>query len=260
MSYETLLVEREGPVLTITVNRPKASNALSAMVLGELSRALEAAAADREVRALVVTGAGDRAFVAGADISELAALTPETARALALSGQRVFTTLETLGKPSIAAINGFALGGGCELAMACTLRVASETATLGQPEIDLGLLPGFGGTQRLPRLVGRGRALDLLLSGRRIGAEEAARIGLVNRVVAPNALLNEARTLAATLAAKPATAIRYILEAVHGGADLPFEAASQLEANLFGLVASTGDMKEGTRAFLEKRKARFNAE
>jgi len=169
MSYETLLVERDGPVLSITVNRPKALNALSAMVLGDLSRALDAAAADREVRALVVTGAGDRAFVAGADISELAALTPETARAFALNGQRVFTTLETLGKPSIAAINGFALGGGCELAMACTLRLASETATLGQPEIDLGLLPGFGGTQRRPRLVGRSRALDLLLSGRVIG-------------------------------------------------------------------------------------------
>jgi enoyl-CoA hydratase len=260
MSHETLIVEREGPVLLIAVNRPKALNALSRAVLDELSSVLDEAADDRDVRSLIVTGAGDRAFVAGADISELSALTPETAHTFALRGQRVLSRLETLGKPSIAAINGFALGGGCELAMACTLRLASESAVLGQPEIDLGLLPGFGGTQRLPRLVGRGRALDLLLTGRRIDASEAERIGLVNRVVPASALLDEARALAMNLAAKPAAALRYILAAVHGGTDLPFDAASQLEATLFGLVASTGDMKEGTRAFLEKRKPQFNAE
>ncbi len=258
MSYETLIVELDGPVLLITVNRPKALNALSARVLDDLSNALDEVAADRQVRALVVTGAGDRAFVAGADISELSSLSPESARALALRGHAVFTKLETLGKPSIAAINGFALGGGCELAMACTLRLASEAAILGQPEIDLGLLPGFGGTQRLPRLVGRGRALDLLLTGRRIDSAEAERIGLVNRVVPGRVLLDEARTLAKTLAAKPATAIRYILEAVHGGADLSFDAGCRIEASLFGLVASTPDMAEGTRAFLEKRKPRFD--
>jgi enoyl-CoA hydratase len=171
----------------------------------------------------------------------------------------VFSKLETLGKPSIAAINGFALGGGCELAMACTLRLASSSAVLGQPEIDLGLLPGFGGTQRLPRLVGRGRALDLLLSGRRVDAAEAERIGLVNRVVSPEALLGEARELARSLADKAATAIRYILDAVHHGSDLSFAAASEIEASLFGVVASTPDMAEGTRAFLEKRKPRFNS-
>jgi enoyl-CoA hydratase len=260
MAHETLIVEREGPVLLITVNRPKAMNALSRAVLDELSRVLDEAADNREVRCLIVTGTGDRAFVAGADISELSALTPETARTFALRGQDVMSRLETLGKPSIAAINGFALGGGCELAMACTLRLASESAVLGQPEIDLGLLPGFGGTQRLPRLVGRGRALDLLLTGRRIDASEAERIGLVNRVVPASALLDEARALAVSLAAKPAAALRYMLAAVHGGADLAFDAAIQLEATLFGLVASTGDMKEGTRAFLEKRKPQFNAE
>jgi enoyl-CoA hydratase len=259
MTYETLIVERDGPVLLIIVNRPKALNALSAQVLDELSRVLDEAAANREVRALVVTGAGDRAFVAGADISELSALTPESARAFALRGQGVFSKLETLGKPSIAAINGFALGGGCELAMACTLRLASSSAVLGQPEIDLGLLPGFGGTQRLPRLVGRGRALDLLLSGRRVDAAEAERIGLVNRVVSPEALLGEARELARSLADKAATAIRYILDAVHHGSDLSFAAASEIEASLFGVVASTPDMAEGTRAFLEKRKPRFNS-
>jgi enoyl-CoA hydratase len=258
MSYETLIVERDASVLFITVNRPKALNALSRAVLDELSRVLAEAQDDIDVRCLILTGAGDRAFVAGADIAELSALTPESARAFALSGQGVFARLETLGKPSIAAINGFALGGGCELAMACTLRVASESAALGQPEIDLGLLPGFGGTQRLPRLVGRGPALDLLLTGRRLTAAEAERIGLVNRVVPSSALLDEARALAKDLAAKPATALRYILAAVHGGADLSFEAATHLEATLFGLVASTADMQEGTRAFLEKRKPQFS--
>ena len=261
MSYETLIVEREGPVLLITVNRPKAMNALSRAVLDELSRVLDEAADDREVRSLIVTGAGDRAFVAGADISELSSSDAgDRARRSRCAARVSCRGSRRSGKPSIAAINGFALGGGCELAMACTLRLASESAVLGQPEIDLGLLPGFGGTQRLPRLVGRGRALDLLLTGRRIDAAEAERIGLVNRVVPASALLDEARALARTLAAKPAAALRYILAAVHGGADLPFEAASQLEATLFGLVASTGDMKEGTRAFLEKRKPQFNAE
>jgi len=257
MPYETLIIEREGPVLLITVNRPKALNALSRAVIDELSNVLSEAHDDRDVGSLIVTGAGERAFVAGADISELSTLSPEAARAFAQRGQEVMSRLETLGKPSIAAINGFALGGGCELAMACTLRLASESAALGQPEIDLGLLPGFGGTQRLPRLVGRGRALDLLLTGRRIDAAEAERIGLVNRVIAGSELMNEARSLARTLASKPAAALRYILAAVHGGADLSFAAASQMEATLFGLVAASDDMKEGTRAFLEKRKPQF---
>ncbi len=170
MTHEMLIVERDGPVLVITINRPKALNALNRAVVDELSAIVDEASADKSVRCLIVTGAGERAFVAGADIAELAALTPESARALARRGQDVFARLENLGKPSIAAINGFALGGGCELAMACTLRLAAQSAELGQPEIDLGLLPGFSGTQRLTRLVGKGRALELLLSGRRIPA------------------------------------------------------------------------------------------
>ncbi len=257
MTFETLQVERDAAVQVITLNRPRALNALNRQLLEELGQAIAGAAADDEVRALVLIGSGDRAFVAGADIHELAALDAESARAFAARGQQIFTALETMGKPSIAAIHGFALGGGCELAMACTLRVASETAQLGQPEIDLGLVPGFGGTQRLARLVGRGRALELLLGGHRISATEAERIGLVNRVVPAADLRAEALAVAQTLASKAPLAVRYILNAVHSGADLPLDAALSLEASLFGLAASTADMREGTGAFLEKRKARF---
>jgi enoyl-CoA hydratase len=257
MAYEMLIVERDGPVLVITINRPKALNALNRAVLDELSAVVDEASTDREVRSLIVTGAGERAFVAGADITELAVLTPEAARAFARRGQEVLARLETLGKPSVAAINGFALGGGCELAMACTLRLAASSAELGQPEVDLGLLPGFAGTQRLTRLVGKGRALDLLLSGRRIPAVEAERIGLVNRVVPAERLVEEARGLAKELARKSPAALRYILSAVHEGADLPLSVGSGIEAALFGLAAASGDMKEGTRAFLEKRKPEF---
>jgi enoyl-CoA hydratase len=254
---DTLIVETAGAVRVITLNRPGALNALNAQLLADLSGAIADSAADDAVRVVVLTGAGDRAFAAGADITELASLTPESARRLALSGQALFRAIETLGKPTIAAINGFALGGGCELAMACTIRLAGDTAQLGQPEIDLGLLPGYGGTQRLVRLVGRGRALDLLLSGRRLEAAEAERIGLVSRVIPAASLLTEALELATRLANKAPLAVRYILEAVHEGADLPLPAATRLEAALFGLAASTSDMAEGTRAFLEKRKPAF---
>jgi enoyl-CoA hydratase len=257
MTFETLLVEQHDAVLLVTLNRPRALNALNGQLLGELSAVVAGVAADPGVRALVLTGAGDRAFVAGADITELAALDAESARRFAASGQAVFGALERLGKPSIAAINGFALGGGCELAMACTLRLAADTAQLGQPEVDLGLIPGFGGSQRLARLIGHGRALALLLGGHQIGAEEAERIGLVNRVVPAAHLKTEALTLARQLAAKAPLAVRYLLNAVYAGADLPLEQALQLEATLFGLSASTADMKEGTRAFLEKRKPNF---
>jgi enoyl-CoA hydratase len=260
MPYEMLIVERDGPVLVITINRPKALNALNRAVLDELSVVIDEASTDKDVRSLIVTGAGERAFVAGADITELAALTPGSARVFARRGQSVLERLETMGKPSIAAINGFALGGGCELAMACTLRVAASSAELGQPEIDLGLLPGFAGTQRLTRLVGKGRALDLMLSGRRIPAVEAERIGLVNRVVPPERLADEARILAQELARKSPAAMRYILAAVNEGADLPLAVGSGIEAALFGLAAATSDMKEGTRAFLEKRKPQFTGE
>ncbi len=257
MAYEHLLVDRDGGVLGVAINRPRALNALNAGTLAELTEVMASAAADDSVRVVTVTGAGDRAFVAGADITELAALTPEAARRVAARGQAVCRALETLGKPSIASINGFALGGGCELAMACTIRIASHLAEFGQPEIDLGLLPGFGGTQRLVRLVGRGRALDLLLGGHRISAAEAERIGLVTRVVPADRLADETRQLAQTLASKAPLALRYILEAVHEGADVPLATATRLEAALFGLVAATDDMREGTRAFVEKRKAEF---
>ncbi|MGH9371182.1 MAG: enoyl-CoA hydratase-related protein, partial [Vicinamibacterales bacterium] len=210
-----------------------------------------------DVRCVVVTGAGEKSFVAGADITELAVQSPTSGRQHALTGQHVFDLIENLGKPVIAAINGYALGGGCELAMACTLRIAADTAVLGQPEIDLGIMPGYGGTQRLARLVGIGRALELLLTGAQISASEAHRIGLVNRVVPAAELMAEARSLASTLAAKAPVAVRYILDAVNRGAHLPLRDAQVLEATLFGLVASTEDMREGTSAFLQKRKPEF---
>jgi enoyl-CoA hydratase len=260
MKFETLLTARDGGVLAVTINRPRALNALNAQTLAELSDVVSSAATDDGVRVLTITGAGDRAFVAGADIAELSALQPEAARRFSLSGQALLRAIETLGKPSIASINGFALGGGCELAMACTIRLAADRAELGQPEIDLGLLPGFAGTQRLVRLVGRGRALGLLLGGHRIGAVEAERIGLVTRVVPTDRLADETRELAQRLASKAPLAVRYILEAVHEGADLPLDAATRLEASLFGLAAATDDMREGTRAFLEKRKPEFKGQ
>jgi enoyl-CoA hydratase len=255
MTYEMLQVERDGAIAVVTIARPKVLNALNAATLAELGQVFDALAADDAVRAIVLTGAGEKSFVAGADINELAVQTPVQGKEHAAAGQRVFDRIETLGKPVIAAINGFALGGGCELAMACTLRIAADTARLGQPEINLGLLPGYGGSQRLPRLVGRGVALELLLTGDMISAARAFEIGLVNRVVAAADLLTEARKLATVLAGKAPVALRYILEAVQHGAEMPLAEAQHLEATLFGLVASTDDMREGTRAFLEKRPA-----
>jgi enoyl-CoA hydratase len=257
MTFSNLLVSRDDRVAIITVNRPDKRNALNGATLDELRQALLALRADDEVRAVIVTGAGPKAFVAGADIAEIAQLSPVAAKALAVRGQHVFDLLEWLGKPAIAAVNGVALGGGCELAMACALRVAAETAVLGQPEINLGLIPGFGGTQRLPRLVGRGRALDLLLRGQPVDAREAYRIGLVDRVVPADDLMPSARALAGELADKAPQAVRAILEAVTRGAGVPLAEGQAHEAALFGLVAATEDMREGTRAFLEKRPAVF---
>ena len=257
MDFDNLLLERDGAVAIVTVNRPQVLNALNFATIDELRRAALSLKHDAGVRAIVVTGAGEKAFVAGADINELAVQTPAQGREHALRGQHVFDLLENLGKPVIAAINGYALGGGCELAMACTLRLAADTARLGQPEINLGLIPGYGGTQRLSRLIGKGPALELLLSGRHITAQEALQHGLVNRVVPAGSLITEAKALAAELALKAPLAVQYIIEAVHRGLEVSFDKAQFLEATLFGLVSSTEDMREGTRAFLEKRKPDF---
>jgi enoyl-CoA hydratase len=258
--FDNLLLARDGAVAVATINRPQALNALNRSTLDELHRLALDLKQDTSVRAVVITGAGEKAFVAGADIGELAALGPAGAREFARLGQRALNAVEGLGKPVIAAINGFALGGGCELAMACTCRLAADTARLGQPEVNLGLMPGFGGTQRLTRLVGKGFALDLLLTGRPVTADEALRMGLVSRVVASANLAAEAMGLARELATKPPLAMRYIMEAVHRGSDGAFEDGQALEASLFGLAAATADMREGTHAFLEKRPPAFTGE
>ena len=254
---ENLLLERADGVAVLTVNRPKVLNALNTPTLEELRRTILAFKVDDGVRAIVLTGAGEKSFIAGADINELAVQSPTQGREHALRGQHVIDLIEHLGKPVIAAINGYALGGGCELAMACTLRLAADTARMGQPEINLGIIPGYAGSQRLTRLVGRGSALEILLTGDPISAQEAHRLGLVNRVVPTADLMAEARKLAAALAAKAPIAVRYIIDAVNRGLQMSFAEAQAYEATLFGLIASTDDMREGTRAFLEKRKPEF---
>lgn len=260
MTYDNLVLDRDGAVAIVTINRPAVLNAINAPTLEALRQILIDLKADDGVRAIIVTGAGDRAFVAGADINELAVQTPTGGREHALKGQAVFDLIENLDKPVIAAINGYALGGGCELAMACTLRLAADTAKIGLPEITLGILPGYAGTQRLSRLVGKGKAMELILTGAPVTAEEGVRIGLVNRVVPAAALMTEARALAAELARQAPIATRYIIAAINKGLDMPFAEACVFEATLFGLVASTADMREGTRAFLEKRKPVFKGQ
>lgn len=255
--FANILVDRQAPVATLTLNRPKVLNALDAQTLDELERAFLALGADEAIKAIVLTGAGDRAFIAGADINELASLGPDQGVRFALRGQRVLELIECLGKPVIAAINGFALGGGCEIAMACHIRLAATNARLGQPEINLGVIPGFGGTQRLARLIGEGRCMELVLTGDPITAEEALRLGLVNRVVEPGVLLQEALGLAAKIASKSAPIVRYCMQAVHRGLAGSLAEGLNLEAHLFGLCCATADKQEGTRAFLEKRKPAF---
>ena len=257
MAFDNLLLERDGAVATVTINRPKVLNALNIQTLDELRRVMLDLKRDEGVRVVILTGAGEKSFVAGADINELARQTPVSGRDMALAGQQVFDIIEQLGKPVIAAVNGYALGGGCELAMACTLRLAADSARFGQPEINLGILPGYGGTQRLPRLVGKGRALELMLTGTPVAAAEAERIGLVNRVVPAADLMGAARSLAAILAMQAPIAMRYIIDAVNAGLQMPFQEGCIHEATLFGLVAATDDMREGTSAFLEKRKPVF---
>lgn len=258
MQYENILVEVADGVAVLTLNRPKVLNALNAALFAELDAALDALAADDAVRAVIVTGAGEKAFAAGADIQELAAVDGLRGQALATRGQRLFGKMETLGKPVIAAINGFALGGGCEMAMAATIRIASEGARLGQPEVKLGLIPGYGGSQRLPRLVGKGAAMKLLLTGEMIGAAEALRIGLVDEVVPAAELMTRAKALAGTIAGMAPVAIKQCIAAVHAGYDLPLDEALAHEAALFGLCCGTADKAEGTQAFLEKRAAKWS--
>ena len=255
--YTTLTFTVANRIARVTIDRPDKLNALDATVIGELGEAARQIFGDAAIGGAILTGSGTKAFVAGADISELAGQGAMEGRERSLAGQRVFRSLEQCGKPVIAAVNGFALGGGCELAMACHIRVASENAKFGQPEVKLGIGPGYGGSVRLPRLVGKGRALELLLTGTMIDANEAFRIGLVNRVVPADRLIAESETLLRTILDNGPLAVRACLELVDAGGDMTIDEALLLEANYFGLLSATSDMREGTRAFLEKRKATF---
>jgi len=257
MSYQNLLVESRDGVAFVTINRPDKLNALNDATVAEIDAAFAAIAADPATRGVVLTGAGEKAFVAGADIAELATQSPVDGKERSIRGQRVLDRIERLGKPVVAAVGGFALGGGCELALACHVRVASENARMGTPEVKLGIMCGYGGTQRLPRLVGKGRALEMLLTGEMVDAQEALRIGLVNRVVPKDKLLAESDALIRKMLANGPVSLRFTLEAVNDGLEMPLDEAQRAEATLFGLICSTGDMKEGTKAFLEKRPAKF---
>jgi enoyl-CoA hydratase len=258
MAYQHIRFDLdEKGVALLTVNRPEKLNALSAAVISELHEAFGRIGSEAAIRAAILTGAGEKAFVAGADINELAALSAVELRAYSLRGQAAFRLLETCGKPSVAAVNGYALGGGLELAMACTIRFASENARLGQPEVKLGIVPGYGGTQRLPRLVGRGRALEMLLSGEPLTAAEAHRIGLVNAVVPQSELLAHSRAWLEKVLANGPVAVALTIEAVDAGLDCGLDAGLRLEAAAFGVSAATDDRREGTRAFLEKRRPAF---
>jgi len=257
MELKTLLVQKKDGYAIVTINRPDKLNALNNLTITELYAVMKELNADDAVRAVVLTGSGEKAFVAGADISEIKEQDEITGELFALKGQRVFRYIEQMAKPVIAAINGYALGGGCELAMSCHIRICSTKAKFGQPEINLGLLPGYGGTQRLPRLIGRTDALYLLLTGEMIDANRAYDLGLVSEVLEPDQLLERAETLAKIISEKPPIAARYILKAVDEGLNMPIDAALNLEAELFGKICATEDMKEGTSAFLEKRKPQF---
>jgi enoyl-CoA hydratase len=257
MPYELLSLDVDGRIATITVNRPDKLNALNDATIAELGRAIDEARSRDDIAGVILTGAG-RAFVAGADIGELSEQSPFEAKRRALAGQEVFRRYESSPKPVIAAVNGFALGGGCELAMSCHLRIASDAARFGQPEVKLGIGPGYGGTQRLPRLVGTGRALQLLLTGEMIDAAEAFRIGLVNKVVPGADLIATCRAMLEQMLANAPLAIALCLEAVYRGLDGPLDAGLELEANHFGLLASTADMAEGMQAFLAKRAPAFS--
>jgi enoyl-CoA hydratase len=257
MSYENLLYEKKDGIAYITFNRPKVLNALNRKTVEELQRVLIDARDDASVRVLILTGSGEKAFVAGADINELALQTPVHGKEFSLFGQSVLHLLETMGKPSICAINGFALGGGCELALCCSIRLASNTAKLGQPEVKLGILPGYGGTQRMARLCGKAVAHELCLTGEMISAEEAQRIGLVNHIYPPAELLPAAEAMAKKIIERAPLAVKYCMEVIERGVEMPLAEGLFLEATLFGLCCATEDIREGTKAFLEKRAAQF---
>ncbi|MGH9341519.1 MAG: enoyl-CoA hydratase/isomerase family protein [Acidobacteriota bacterium] len=255
--YKNIHVEFQDRVALLTIERPQVLNALNAETLSELKDCFTNLRESGEAGAVIITGAGEKAFVAGADIAELAQLDPLGARAKSDAGHALLHDVETFPKPVIAAINGFCLGGGCELALACHIRIASEDARLGLPEVKLGLIPGYGGTQRLPRLIGKGRALELILTGEMVDAAQAEKIGLVNHVVPRAELISHCHSLAGKILNNAPLAVRYSMEAIQSGLEMPLQEALSLEANLFALSFATDDMREGTTAFVEKRKARF---
>jgi enoyl-CoA hydratase len=257
-TYENLLIETSGGIATVTVNRPKVMNALNAKTLAEMAHAFDALEAAADVRAIVVTGAGEKAFVAGADINELKAMASAMeAKDLAFHGQSVFARLDRSNKPTVAMINGFALGGGCELALACTLRTASKTARMGLPEVSLGIIPGYGGTQRLSRIAGPGVAREWVLTGDMFGAEEAHRVGVVNRVFAPEELKEGTLKMVTSILSRGPVAVRLALETIRRGQNMSQQEGEIIESDMFGLASTTTDMKEGMAAFLEKRPAKF---
>lgn len=256
-SFENVTYEIRESIAYVTLNRPRVMNALNRKTIEELDAAFQAAQKDASVKGIILTGAGDKAFIAGADIGELSEINGDQAGEFSEKGQAVLSLIETLGKPVVAAINGFALGGGCETAMACTIRVAAEHAKFGQPEVKLGVIPGYGGTQRLPRLVGRGRALQLILTGEIIGAQEALRIGLVNEVVPAEGLLSRCQAILKQIGANAPLAIRYSIDAVNEGIETDLSSGLKLEAKFFALAAGTEDRKEGTSAFVQKRAPQF---
>jgi enoyl-CoA hydratase len=257
MNFENILFEKKGAIAYVTINRPKVLNALNMATMEELRAAFTAIRDDREIRVVLMTGSGEKAFIAGADIGELAKNDAVSAKEYTHRGQSVLDLIENLGKPVIACINGFALGGGCEIAMACTMRLASENARLGQPEVKLGIIPGYGGTQRLPRLVGKGIAMQLVLAGEMISAQEAHRIGLVNEVTTAAELIPRAEAIAQKIIANSPLAVQYAMEAVNKGMEMTLAEGLYLEAVLFAVACASEDKKEGTSAFLEKRPAQF---
>jgi len=256
-TFENLLYEKKNSIAYVTINRPKVLNALNMATMEELHTVFHTIKADDSIRVVIFTGAGEKAFIAGADINELSRHNAVEGKAYTHKGQSVLNLMENLGKPVIACINGFALGGGCEIAMACTMRLASDNAKLGQPEVKLGIIPGYGGTQRLPRLVGKGNAMQLVLAGEMITAQEAHRIGLVNEIVAQAELIPRAESIAQKIIANAPLAVQYAMEAVNKGMEMTLQEGLYLEATLFGVCCATEDKAEGTKAFLEKRAAKF---